>query len=143
MLALHMSRIPECFGTPHSLFSPFNPVLDLFFFSIFVTLRPRPSLFSFCLSYAHCLYNSHIICIPLSITCCLSPSLDVSDFCLSIPLSSSLSIARQAFLSQALLFLHCYGILDSHQEGGSYYHDYAKRLTTCHEKIVSCQGHKN
>lgn len=26
---------------------------------------------------------------------------------------------------------------------GSYYHGHSKRLTTCHEKIVECQGHKN
>lgn len=84
------------------------------------------------------------LCIPHSITCCLSPSLDIPDSFLSIPMSSSFSVARQTFLPLAcLLSLLHRGILDFPPGRGSYYDDQAKRLTTCHEKIVECQGHKN
>ena len=68
----------------------------------------------------------------------LSPSLSLS-------LSLSLSVSIQAFLPLVLLrSLFHWVILSSHQEGGGggFDHSHAKRLTTCHEKIVECQGHK-
>ncbi|KAA8591007.1 hypothetical protein FQN60_001950 [Etheostoma spectabile] len=43
------------------------------------------------------------ICTPPYITCCRSPSLDVSDSFFSIPRPTSLPVVRQAFLPLALL----------------------------------------
>lgn len=84
------------------------------------------------------------ISVPPSIACCLSPSLDISDYFLSISLSPSRSLCPYRHSCPWPSSAHCStgAILDSHQEGGSFYHSHAKRLSTCHEKIVECQGHK-
>lgn len=121
-----------------------NPPLSLFLTPCILVLPCSASFYHTRLYLSNSQDILLPICVPPSIACCLSPSLDMADSFLSIPLSSSLSMSRQAFLPLALLLsLLRFGILDSHQEGGSYYHSHAKRLTTCHEKIVECQGHKN
>lgn len=109
---------------PVALIPPSFPVLELLFVHPFLLpcnfVLPCSASFYHMLLY---LLNSQDISLPIgtppSITCCLSPFLDVSDSFLSIPLSTSLSIASQAFLPLAcLLSLLCCGILDSNQEGG-------------------------
>lgn len=140
-MKLLVSLTSQLRATPCSLNSsllpcPWTP-LCLYFCSPSLVLRCSATFFHMVLY----LRNSQDISLPI-----LPPLLVASPHPLMslIPSSPSLSLHLCPWPDRhsCLSLLSC-GILDSHQEGGVITNNYAKRLTTCHEKIVECQGHKN
>lgn len=132
---------------PVALFPPSFPVLELLFVSISDPLQPCPSLRCSFLSnvplfakfprhlIAH-LYPALHYLLPLPIPWCLW----------FLPLHPSVYIVlhgQTGILASGPPLTAPLWDLTFSPGRGSYYHEHAKRLTTCHEKIVECQGHKN
>lgn len=148
LLGGKIQKLLSSLHLPVALIPPPSPVLELLFVS--VSAPPKHCTSFLCFSVSHAplfakiprhliahLYPALHYLLPLPIPWCLRFLPLHPSVCISLCGQTGILASGPPPLSAPL-----WDVRFSPGKG-SYYCGHAKRLTTCHEKIVECQGHKN